>query len=103
MNLPGIDLEKVPKHINLTTFIPQNDLLGKSPPNSLVIPESELPVHGSERKHLPISGSTPCTGFPNQLLAPEHRASSLVQAGASHRTPMTAVILLRYPANLFDI
>jgi hypothetical protein len=27
MNLPEIDLEKVPKHINMTTFIPQNDLL----------------------------------------------------------------------------
>uniref|UniRef100_A0AC34FTY7 Glucuronosyltransferase n=1 Tax=Panagrolaimus sp. ES5 TaxID=591445 RepID=A0AC34FTY7_9BILA len=27
MNLPEIDLEKIPSHINMTTFIPQNDLL----------------------------------------------------------------------------
>lgn len=27
--LPGVELTEIPTHINLTTFIPQNDLIGK--------------------------------------------------------------------------
>jgi hypothetical protein len=27
--LPGIEMSEIPSHINLTTFIPQNDLIGK--------------------------------------------------------------------------
>lgn len=28
LHLPGIDLNSLPPHINVTTFMPQNDLLG---------------------------------------------------------------------------
>ncbi|CAI2357372.1 unnamed protein product [Caenorhabditis sp. 36 PRJEB53466] len=67
MKLEGIDVEKVPKHINLTTFIPQNDLLAHKACKLLVtnggmssvmeavahgVPIVGVPLYGSNRHNL---------------------------------------------------
>lgn len=30
LKLEGVDLDELPPHINITTYLPQNDLLGES-------------------------------------------------------------------------
>ncbi|CCD83461.1 glucuronosyltransferase [Caenorhabditis elegans] len=67
MHLDGIDIEKIPKHINLTTFIPQNDLLAHKSCKLFVtnggmssvmeavahgVPIVGVPLYGSNRYNL---------------------------------------------------
>lgn len=67
MKLEGIDEEKIPKHINLTTFIPQNDLLAHKACKLLVtnggmssvmeavahgVPVVGVPLYGNNRHSL---------------------------------------------------
>ncbi|CAI5454263.1 unnamed protein product [Caenorhabditis angaria] len=56
MKLDGIDIEKIPKHINLTTFIPQNDLLAHQACRLLITNGGMASVMESVANGVPIVG-----------------------------------------------